>query len=312
MFKFFFTFIVGIFSLSLFYYIFFVNNIEANKKVDGFYSTETESNSLKKINVSSEKNSKKTTFPPQNDEPSKLNLVTDISMLTDPLLSIDLATTSIMDIYQDLKAKADLGDLDSKYTLGMLLLRCIRTPRNEEELNDKINEYYQKSSHGYGLEQSLRDNYRICEGVSNEMSLSNMTYIDSAANQGHILSMNAYSILPIPNTKNMNSNELNEAIREYKEKRDNYLEKSLEKGSIYAAIAIGVDYYAGDQKEKDKIKAYAYLKLAQTYQPFKTSQMTINNIDADMTAYDRHDAEVLYNNLLQDFGMKEGVKLYSN
>lgn len=291
----------------------------------GSYYFSTTNSSPKKNNsnytvskklVSSEKNEKSVVNPTKLQSKKIFNDVTNSKELygtvelIDPLLKIDLSKNTVIDLYDDLLERSNDGDLNARYTLGMLLYKCINSPKDKEELQARINRNYQQSSEGYGLEQSLLDNYRICEGV-NDLSSDYLPLIESAAESGHLLSMNAYSVLPILDA-DLDEKELQQVVNDYQEKKFQFLNQSMDRGSVYATMSLGMAFYTGENTKQDKIKAYAYLRLAEEYQSFRTNKLVIERINGDMTVYDRDEAEELFTSLLKRFGKEDGVKLYSN
>ncbi|KGJ96676.1 hypothetical protein [Thalassotalea sp. ND16A] len=218
---------------------------------------------------------------------------------------LDLTNTTALNEYNRLKKGSIDGDTNSQYLLGVILYRCIIAPRNKHSLEKMINDGYQERANGYQHEQGLIHSYKFCEGVTDDMLNLSIKLIESAAESGNVLAMNTFSVMATID-ENLDGNELEKAIKEYRKKRDNYLQISMQKGSVYALIAKGLDFYLS---ETHKIQAYAYLKVANTYQPSKSFENLMTAIRNDIYEYEIYEAEALFKEMVEEFGTTEGVKL---
>lgn len=274
-------------------------NININKDALETYSlTDTKNkneafiNEKEKIKTKNSENNISTT--PEN----KIKIIT----LPDPFKDIDLKKLGASETIKKIKSNGKLSS-DDIYTIAMILHRCLNAPKNLEELKRKTNELYQSSYASFELEESLKSDYKICVGIEGDYAKKYTELLEEGAENNHLLSMIAYSSIGIVN-KGKNQEEDDYLMNKYQANRKRYVNKSIELGSVFTLIDEGLRL-----SDNDKVKSFAYLKLANHYQPSPLVNKA-NELYNSFYEYEKFEAEQLYQEMLSTFGEKEGVKLF--
>ena len=239
---------------------------------------------------------------------SMLHKVTNIELIVNPMDAINFDKIKVTELIDTLLLKAESGDLEANYIIGAALLRCIDAAASEEELEEQIDHYYQTTPFGYEAEHGLKDKYRLCEGVDSELVSQSNEFISYAADGGYILALHAYWSTYIP-LNGMSDDMKQKKISELKERNRKYVNRGIELGSVFSALQLGLEYYSGGLYAKNLPKAYAYIKLANSYLPNKSSDDLLERIKEDVYLYEIDDGEQMYKKLFEKFGRKSGIKI---
>lgn len=266
---------ITIILLGGLFYVWQLKQIETNQKVS--ITQQAEIITANKVSTEVTKLSK--TRPVQTEQSLKKFAVKKIEPFKLP--------DSLASVFDELKSKADNGDLDAAHKLGLTLNRCIVVPRSETDSDAYIQKFAVR-----GKSEVAIKTLEMCKGVTDTQLLQSLDYLKLAAsnnNMGALMSL-AFAANPVISNKNADEIEKSTRLIQIRDEghliRLDALERAVNNGSMSAAMTLALDYDQGDFfPEKNKLKARSLYQVIYKL----TGKDTVNNLINETERYLSHE-----------------------
>ena len=172
----------------------------------------------------------------------------------------------LIEHFTELKQRAQQGDAEANYLIGLNLKYCFNAPLDEQALEVKLAEIYEFSDAG-DIQSHVLDKYEYCQGLDLATRRSFYSYLAEAAENGSAYAQQTFAgLTPEFYMKSQFPEKLSRAefIKNrdsFKERKTVFLEQAAKQGSEQALMSLASMYYSEQVGEHSAAKAYAINRL---------------------------------------------------
>lgn len=172
----------------------------------------------------------------------------------------------LIDHFTELKQRAQQGDAEANYLIGLNLKYCFNAPLDEQALEVKLAEIYEFSDAG-DIQSRVLDKYEYCQGLDLATRRSFYSYLAEAAENGSAYAQQTFAgLTPEFYMKSQFPEKLSRAefIKNrdsFKERKTVFLEQAAKQGSEQALMSLASMYYSEQVGEHSAAKAYVINRL---------------------------------------------------
>ncbi|KID56257.1 hypothetical protein JF50_18540 [Pseudoalteromonas luteoviolacea] len=169
--------------------------------------------------------------------------------------------------FEKLLEKSKSGNLESKYIIAQNLKYCLFSPKNDDQLNTKLEQLTQFSDASISIDTALNQ-FSYCKGLSDDETKAYYAYLEDAARNGFVPAQETFANIHAEFfMKSQNITTENRALYiatrdKFKKQRLEFLQHASQHGSEKAIMALSNLYYTQQQSDEHSFaKSYALNKL---------------------------------------------------